>query len=42
MAASVRTFVVSWNDEAEMKESVDWLALLMPRSPTPPEQPRRR
>src|SRR5262245_46486310 len=32
MAASVRTLVVSWNDAAEMKLSVDRLAFVMPRS----------
>ena len=30
MAASVRTFVVSWNDAAEMKLSVERLAFVMP------------
>src|SRR6185503_19200628 len=32
MAASVSTLVVSWNDEAEMNDSVDSDALVMPRS----------
>jgi len=30
--ASVRTLVVSWNDAAEMKLSVERLAFVMPRS----------
>ena len=47
MAASVRTRVVSWNDAAEMKLSVDKLsvdsdALVMPRSRRGwPEEPKR-
>ena len=32
IAASVSTLVVSWNDAAEMKLSVERLALVMPRS----------
>jgi len=32
MAASVSTRVVSWNDAAEMKESVESEALVMPSS----------
>jgi hypothetical protein len=32
MAASVSTLVVSWNDDAEMNDSVDSDALVMPRS----------
>ena len=32
MAASVRTRVVSWNEAAEMNESVDSEALVMPSS----------
>jgi hypothetical protein len=32
MLASVRTRVVSWNDAAEMKESVESEALVMPSS----------
>ena len=32
IAASVSTRVVSWNDAAEMNESVDSEALVMPRS----------
>src|SRR5450759_2147756 len=32
MAASVSTLVVSWNDAAEMNESVESEALVMPRS----------
>ena len=32
MLASVSTRVVSWNDAAEMKESVESEALVMPRS----------
>ena len=32
IAASVSTFVVSWKDAAEMKLSVERLALVMPRS----------
>ncbi len=32
MAASVRTLVVSWNEAAEMKLSVERLALVMPSS----------
>ena len=31
-AASVRTLVVSWNDAAEMNDSVVRLALVIPRS----------
>src|SRR4029453_18083589 len=45
MAASVRTLVVSWNDAAEMKLSVDRLAFVMPRSSgsaTPGRPPPRR